>query len=70
MSVAKWILAFQVILQHRLCLLDNPLAESFWLQNTNMTPPTENPLQYFALLVWFERDEQSIVGYLLGGNVI
>jgi len=57
MSVAKWILAFPVILQHRLCLLDNPLAESFWLQNTNMTPPTEKPLQYFAFLVWFERDE-------------
>ena len=57
MSVAKWGLAFLVILQHSLCLLDYLPTECLWLQHADMAAPTEKPLQYFALLVRLERDE-------------
>src|SRR2546421_8643210 len=67
MSVAKWISALPVISQHSLCLLDDPLAQWLWLQYADMAPPTEQPLQYFALRMWFERDEQSVGCFLFGG---
>ena len=70
MSVAKWISAFPVISQHPLCLLGDPLAECLWLQHADMAPPTEKPLQYFTLLVWFERDEQSVGCFLFRGDVV
>ncbi len=70
MSVAKWISAFPVISQHRLCLLGDAQAECLWFQHADMAPPTEKPLQYFALLVRFERDEQSGGRFLFGGDVV
>lgn len=70
MSVAKWISVFLVIAQHHLCLFGDLPAERLWLQHADMAPPTEKPLQYLALLVWFERDEQSAGRFLFGGDVV
>ena len=70
MSAAKWISAFPVISQHSLCLFGDAQAECLWLQHADMAPPTEKPLQYFALLVWFERDEQSGGRFLFRGGVV
>ena len=70
MSVAIWISALSVISQHPLCLLFDPLAECLWFQHADMASPTEKPLQYFALLVWFERDEQATGRFLFGRDEV